>query len=147
MSSAGPSGVAALPPDWLADIALPLTELAAGTILVRIHRTANPPVFFSPGRARRPAGRFDSAAGAFGIVSLLSRAGVEADQLEDYRGLNARNPWLAFMLLLLMFSMAGVPPTPGDSSFQAYGPATTAMACTLAPWASTRSIMSRLAAW
>jgi hypothetical protein len=70
MSSAGPSGVAALPPDWLADIALPLTELAAGTILVRIHRTANPPVFFSPGRARRPAGRFDSAAGAFGVLYL-----------------------------------------------------------------------------
>ncbi len=53
------------------------------------------------------------AAGAFGIVALLSRAGVEADQLEDYRGLNARNPWLAFMMLLLMFSMAGVPPTVG----------------------------------
>jgi len=53
------------------------------------------------------------AAGAFGIVALLSRAGIEADQLEDYRGLNARNPWLAFMLLLLMFSMAGVPPTVG----------------------------------
>ncbi len=53
------------------------------------------------------------AAGAFGIVALLSRTGIEADQLEDYRGLNARNPWLAFMLLLLMFSMAGVPPTVG----------------------------------
>jgi NADH-quinone oxidoreductase subunit N len=53
------------------------------------------------------------AAGAFGIVALLSRSGVELDQLEDYRGLNARNPWLAFMMLLLMFSMAGVPPTVG----------------------------------
>lgn len=53
------------------------------------------------------------AAGAFGIIALLSRAGMEADQLEDYRGLNARNPWLAFMFLLLMFSMAGVPPTVG----------------------------------
>jgi NADH-quinone oxidoreductase subunit N len=53
------------------------------------------------------------AAGAFGIVAILSRSGIELDQLEDYRGLNARNPWLAFMMLLLMFSMAGVPPTVG----------------------------------
>jgi len=53
------------------------------------------------------------AAGAFGIVALLSRSGIEAEQLEDYRGLNARDPWLAFMFLLLMFSMAGVPPTVG----------------------------------
>lgn len=53
------------------------------------------------------------AAGAFGIVAILSGSGVELDQLEDYRGLNARNPWLAFMMLLLMFSMAGVPPTVG----------------------------------
>ncbi|HVY52992.1 MAG TPA: NADH-quinone oxidoreductase subunit NuoN [Gammaproteobacteria bacterium] len=53
------------------------------------------------------------AAGAFAVVAILSRAGVELDRLEDYRGLNARSPWLAFMMLLLMFSMAGVPPTVG----------------------------------
>ena len=53
------------------------------------------------------------AAGAFAIIGLLSKAGMEFDQLNDYRGLNARNPWLAFMMLLLMFSMAGVPPTVG----------------------------------
>lgn len=53
------------------------------------------------------------AAGAFAIIALLSKEGLEFDQLEDYRGLNARNPWLAFMMLLLMFSMAGVPPTVG----------------------------------
>ena len=52
-------------------------------------------------------------AGAFAIVSILSRNGIEFDRLEDYRGLNARNPWLAFMMLLLLFSMAGVPPTVG----------------------------------
>ena len=52
-------------------------------------------------------------AGAFAIVAILSRNGVEFDTLEDYRGLNARNPWLAFMMLLLLFSMAGVPPTVG----------------------------------
>ncbi len=53
------------------------------------------------------------AAGAFAIIALLSKQGIELDQLEDYRGLNARNPWLAFMMLLLMFSMAGIPPTVG----------------------------------
>lgn len=53
------------------------------------------------------------AAGAFAVIALLSRPGFEFDQLNDLRGLNARHPWLAFMLLLLMFSMAGVPPTVG----------------------------------
>jgi NADH-quinone oxidoreductase subunit N len=53
------------------------------------------------------------AAGAFAIITIMSRNGVELDKLEDYRGLNARNPWLAFMMLLLLFSMAGVPPTVG----------------------------------
>jgi len=51
--------------------------------------------------------------GGFGMILLLSRAGFEADQLDDFRGLNRRSPWLAFMMLLLMFSMAGVPPTVG----------------------------------
>jgi NADH-quinone oxidoreductase subunit N len=51
--------------------------------------------------------------GAFGIVILLSRKGFEADALDDYRGLNRRNPWFAFIMLLLMFGLAGVPPTVG----------------------------------
>ncbi len=51
--------------------------------------------------------------GAFGMVILLSRAGFEAEQLDDFRGLNQRSPWYAFLMLLLMFSMAGVPPTAG----------------------------------
>jgi len=53
------------------------------------------------------------ASGAFAVIALLSKEGKEFDQLDDFRGLNARNPWLAFMMLLLMFSMAGVPPTVG----------------------------------
>jgi NADH-quinone oxidoreductase subunit N len=51
--------------------------------------------------------------GAFGMVVLLSRAGFEAEQIEDFRGLNSRSPWLAFIMLLLMFSLAGIPPTVG----------------------------------
>jgi NADH-quinone oxidoreductase subunit N len=51
--------------------------------------------------------------GAFGTVLLVSRAGFEADQITDYRGLNQRAPWYAFLMLLLMFSLAGIPPTVG----------------------------------
>jgi NADH-quinone oxidoreductase subunit N len=51
--------------------------------------------------------------GGFGMIMLLSREGFEADMLNDFKGLNQRSPWLAFMMLLLMFSMAGVPPTVG----------------------------------
>ena len=51
--------------------------------------------------------------GGFGIVIYMSRAGFEAEELDDYKGLNQRNPWFAFMMLILMFSMAGVPPTLG----------------------------------
>ncbi len=51
--------------------------------------------------------------GGFGMIMLMSREGFEADTLNDFKGLNQRSPWLAFMMLLLMFSMAGVPPTVG----------------------------------
>ncbi len=51
-----------------------------------------------------------AAAGAFGMVLLLSRRGYEAEHLADFKGLNARSPWLAMMMMFFMFSMAGVPP-------------------------------------
>ncbi len=51
--------------------------------------------------------------GAFGMIVLLSRAGFECDRLDDLKGLNQRSPWNAFLILLLMISMAGVPPTIG----------------------------------
>lgn len=51
--------------------------------------------------------------GAFGMVILMSRQGFEAEKLDDYKGLNERSPWYAFIMLILMFSMAGVPPTVG----------------------------------
>ncbi|HVK55094.1 MAG TPA: proton-conducting transporter membrane subunit, partial [Burkholderiales bacterium] len=51
--------------------------------------------------------------GTFGMIILLSRAGFEAENLDDFKGLNKRSPWYAFVMLLLMFSMAGVPPTIG----------------------------------
>ena len=51
--------------------------------------------------------------GTFGMILLLSRQGFEAENLDDFKGLNQRSPWHAFLMLLLMFSMAGVPPTVG----------------------------------
>lgn len=51
--------------------------------------------------------------GAFGIITLLSQQGVEVNTIEDLKGLNVRHPWLAFLMLILMFSMAGIPPTAG----------------------------------
>jgi NADH-quinone oxidoreductase subunit N len=51
--------------------------------------------------------------GTFGIIMLLARSGFEAEQISDLRGLNKRSPWFAFVMLILMFSLAGVPPTVG----------------------------------
>jgi NADH-quinone oxidoreductase subunit N len=50
---------------------------------------------------------------AFGIVIAASRAGFEADELDHYKGLHARDPLLAVMMLFTMFSTAGVPPFVG----------------------------------
>jgi NADH-quinone oxidoreductase subunit N len=47
------------------------------------------------------------------MLLFLSRKGFECENLEDLKGLNRRNPWYAFLMLLLMFSLAGVPPTVG----------------------------------
>jgi NADH-quinone oxidoreductase subunit N len=51
--------------------------------------------------------------GGFGMILLLSRHGFESEDLDDLKGLNQRSPWAAFLMLLLMFSMAGIPPTVG----------------------------------
>ena len=54
-----------------------------------------------------------AASAAFGIVILLSRGGYEAELLNDFKGLNARSPWFAAMMMLIMFSLAGIPPLVG----------------------------------
>jgi NADH-quinone oxidoreductase subunit N len=51
--------------------------------------------------------------GTFGVILLLAREGFEAEEIADLRGLNRRSPWYAFVMLLLMFSLAGIPPTVG----------------------------------
>ena len=54
-----------------------------------------------------------TALGAFGMIVVLSRKGFEVNDIKDFAGLNRRNPWYAFILLVLMLSMAGVPPFVG----------------------------------
>ena len=53
------------------------------------------------------------AAGGFGLLVMMSREGFEVERLEDLKGLNERDSWQAAMMALVMFSMAGVPPTVG----------------------------------
>ncbi len=50
------------------------------------------------------------SAAAFGAIVVLSSRGFEADRIDDFKGLNARSPWLAGMVLCVMASLAGVPP-------------------------------------
>ncbi len=49
------------------------------------------------------------SAGAFAVIILLSNNGVEADQLDDFKGLAKRNPWHAFLMMMMLFSLAGIP--------------------------------------
>jgi NADH-quinone oxidoreductase subunit N len=51
--------------------------------------------------------------GSFGMILLLSRAGFEAENIDDFKGLNKKSKWYAFVMLVLMFSLAGIPPTAG----------------------------------
>jgi len=53
------------------------------------------------------------ALGAFGIMSALSYQGFEAENIQDFRGLGTHSPWIAFLMMLLLFSFAGVPPLAG----------------------------------
>jgi NADH-quinone oxidoreductase subunit N len=51
--------------------------------------------------------------GAFGVVMLLTRRDFEAETIDDFKGLNQRSPVFAFVMMLMMFSLAGIPPTVG----------------------------------
>jgi NADH-quinone oxidoreductase subunit N len=54
-----------------------------------------------------------TAAAALGLMLLMARRGIEADNLEDFKGLNKNHSWMAFMTLLVWLSMAGIPPLVG----------------------------------
>jgi NADH-quinone oxidoreductase subunit N len=51
--------------------------------------------------------------GAFTVVTMLRRGGLEGDEIDDFTGLAKRNKWAALVMLLFMFSLAGIPPTGG----------------------------------
>lgn len=51
--------------------------------------------------------------GTFGLILIRTRKGFEAETLEDLKGMSRRHPWFAFLMLVMMFSMAGIPPTVG----------------------------------
>ena len=51
--------------------------------------------------------------GSFGVIMLVARHGHEAEEIDDLRGLSRRAPGLAFVILILMFSLTGIPPTVG----------------------------------
>lgn len=51
--------------------------------------------------------------GTFGVIMLMSRSGFEAENMDDFKGLNQRSPWFAGMMLVLMLSLAGIPPLVG----------------------------------
>ncbi|MGE5665758.1 MAG: NADH-quinone oxidoreductase subunit NuoN, partial [Betaproteobacteria bacterium] len=51
--------------------------------------------------------------GTFGVILLMARQGHEAEEISDLAGLNQRSPWYAFVMLMLTFPLAGIPPTVG----------------------------------
>jgi NADH-quinone oxidoreductase subunit N len=51
--------------------------------------------------------------GTFGLMMMLARAGFEAEEIADFKGLGRRSPWFAIVMTVLMFSLAGVPPMMG----------------------------------
>ncbi|HTM61130.1 MAG TPA: NADH-quinone oxidoreductase subunit NuoN [Burkholderiales bacterium] len=51
--------------------------------------------------------------GSFGMLLFLSHAGFDCENLDDLKGLNRRHPWYAFLMMIIMFSLAGIPPTAG----------------------------------
>ncbi len=76
------------------------------------------------GDAAAPANAYSSAMfyaivylittlGSFGVVMLLARRDFEAEAIDDFKGLNKRSPVFAFVMMVMMFSLAGIPPTVG----------------------------------
>ncbi|MDB5748278.1 MAG: NADH:ubiquinone oxidoreductase subunit [Massilia sp.] len=79
--------------------------------------------------------------GSFGIIMMLARAGFEAEQIADFKGLGRRSPWFALVMTVLMFSLAGVPPMMG---FMAKWAVLQAVANTGAVWLAVVAVMFSL---
>jgi NADH-quinone oxidoreductase subunit N len=79
--------------------------------------------------------------GSFGIIMMLARAGFEAEQIADFKGLGRRSPWFAVVMTVLMFSLAGVPPMMG---FMAKWAVLQAVANSGAVWLAVVAVMFSL---
>jgi len=51
--------------------------------------------------------------GAFAMVAILRKGGLEGEEIEDFTGLAKRHKGGAFLMLVFMVSLAGIPPTAG----------------------------------
>jgi NADH-quinone oxidoreductase subunit N len=102
---------------WLALLQKNVKRLLAYSSIAQVGYLLIP--FFAFGEQRQvalyyaAAAYFLAAAGSFGIVTVLSDPGREAESFEDYRGLASRRPWLAGLFILLLLSQAGIPLTMG----------------------------------
>jgi NADH-quinone oxidoreductase subunit N len=79
--------------------------------------------------------------GSFGLIMMLARAGFEAEQIADFKGLGRRSPWFAVVMTILMFSLAGVPPMMG---FMAKWAVLQAVANTGAVWLAVIAVLFSL---
>jgi NADH-quinone oxidoreductase subunit N len=79
--------------------------------------------------------------GTFGLIMLLARAGFEAEELSDFKGLAKRSPWFATVMSILLFSLAGVPPMMG---FAAKFSVLQAVLSTGAIWLTVLAVMFSL---
>jgi NADH-quinone oxidoreductase subunit N len=79
--------------------------------------------------------------GTFGLIMLLARAGHEAEELNDFKGLSKRSPWFAAVMSILLFSLAGVPPMMG---FAAKFAVLQAVLSTGAIWLTVLAVMFSL---
>lgn len=51
--------------------------------------------------------------GVFAVIICISKGVIESEYIENFKGLHERNPWIAFLMMLLLLSMSGIPPTVG----------------------------------
>jgi NADH-quinone oxidoreductase subunit N len=79
--------------------------------------------------------------GSFGLIMMLARAGFEAEEIADFKGLGRRSPWFAVVMTILMFSLAGVPPMMG---FMAKWAVLQAVANTGAVWLAVIAVLFSL---
>ncbi|NRF70510.1 NADH-quinone oxidoreductase subunit NuoN [Aquincola sp. S2] len=82
--------------------------------------------------------------GTFGLIMVLSRQGFESEEITDLAGLNKRAPWLAGVMTVFMFSLAGVPPMVGFTAKFAVLQALVSTDVTFYVWLAVVAVMLSL---